>query len=80
MSTYVLTSSCKSTRGIVAAILQLPGRSGLQHRRQLAVRRPRRTGKFFMRVSFISEEGASADALVKQGFKPVSPRNLRWML
>ncbi|MDI6834724.1 formyltetrahydrofolate deformylase [Ciceribacter thiooxidans] len=63
MKSYVLTVSCKSTRGIVAAISgYLAGKGcNIVDSSQFD---DLDTGKFFMRVSFISEEGAAREALV----------------
>jgi formyltetrahydrofolate deformylase len=72
MKSYVLTVSCKSTRGIVAAISNYLAEQGcnIVDSSQFD---DLDTGKFFMRVSFISEEGVGAEALV-EGFKPVSAK------
>jgi formyltetrahydrofolate deformylase len=72
MKSYVLTVSCKSTRGIVAAIANYLADQGcnIVDSSQFD---DLDTGKFFMRISFISEEGASAEALV-EGFKPVAAK------
>ena len=72
MTSYVLTVSCKSTRGIVAAI------SGYLADQNCNIVDSSQfddldTGKFFMRVSFISEGGATLDDLV-EGFKPISEK------
>ncbi|MBB4576743.1 formyltetrahydrofolate deformylase [Rhizobium lentis] len=58
MKSYVLTVSCKSTRGIVAAISSYLADKGcnIVDSSQFD---DLDTGKFFMRVSFISEEGLS---------------------
>ncbi|MCO6180534.1 formyltetrahydrofolate deformylase [Ciceribacter sp. RN22] len=70
MKSYVLTVSCKSTRGIVAAISgYLAGKGcNIVDSSQFD---DLDTGKFFMRVSFISEEGATREALVKD-FGPIA--------
>lgn len=70
MKSYVLTVSCKSTRGIVAAISgYLAGKGcNIVDSSQFD---DLDTGKFFMRVSFISEEGATREALVKE-FGPIA--------
>ena len=70
MTSYVLTVSCKSTRGIVAAI------SGYLADQNCYIVDSSQfddldTGKFFMRVSFISEESASQASLEK-GFASVA--------
>lgn len=60
MTSYVLTVACKSTRGIVAAISGYLAEKGcnIVDSSQFD---DLETGKFFMRVSFISEEGASLE-------------------
>jgi formyltetrahydrofolate deformylase len=72
MKSYVLTVSCKSTRGIVAAIANYLADQGcnIVDSSQFD---DLDTGKFFMRVSFISEEGTGAAALV-DGFRPVAAK------
>ena len=72
MKSYVLTVSCQSTRGIVAAIANYLADQGcnIVDSSQFD---DLDTGKFFMRVSFISEEGATPDAL-SEGFKPVAAK------
>ena len=72
MTHYVLTVTCKSTRGVVAAI------SGYLSEKGCNIVDSSQfddldTGKFFMRVSFISEEGATL-AEIKEGFKPIYDR------
>ncbi|WP_320198293.1 formyltetrahydrofolate deformylase [Agrobacterium sp. rho-13.3] len=77
MTTYVLTVACKSQRGVVAAISgYLAGKGcNIVDSSQFD---DLETGKFFMRVSFISEEGESMEAL-SQGFGPVSkPFGMEW--
>ncbi|MGG7519796.1 formyltetrahydrofolate deformylase, partial [Allorhizobium undicola] len=69
---YVLTVTCPSTRGIVAAI------SGYLTEKGCNIVDSSQfddlgTGKFFMRVSFISEEGVAREALVK-GFEPIAAK------
>ncbi|ODN71659.1 formyltetrahydrofolate deformylase [Methylobrevis pamukkalensis] len=70
MTTCVLTVSCPSTRGIVAAVSgYLAGRGcNITDSAQFD---DLGTGRFFMRVSFVSEEGADRDALAA-GFAPVA--------
>ena len=72
MKNYVLTVACKSTRGIVAAISNYLAGEGcnIVDSSQFD---DLDTGMFFMRVSFISEEGVSEAALV-EGFKPISDK------
>ncbi len=70
MTTYVLTVKCHSTRGIVAAIANYLADSGCnltdsnQYDDLL-------TGQFFMRVTFVSQTGATLESL-KAGFEPVA--------
>jgi formyltetrahydrofolate deformylase len=72
MKNFVLTVSCKSTRGIVAAISGYLAESGcnIVDSSQFD---DLDTGKFFMRVSFISEEGLS-EADIRVGFTAVAAR------
>ncbi|MBB6182111.1 formyltetrahydrofolate deformylase [Pseudorhizobium flavum] len=72
MTSYVLTVTCDSTRGVVAAI------SGFLAEKGCNIIDSSQfddldTGKFFMRISFISEEGATHRELV-EGFNPVAGR------
>ncbi|ARQ56365.1 UNVERIFIED_ORG: formyltetrahydrofolate deformylase [Rhizobium etli] len=62
MRSYVLTVSCKSTRGIVAAISSYLAEKGCNIIDSSQFD-DLDTGKFFMRVSFISEEGLSGSAI-----------------
>ena len=72
MTSYVLTVACQSARGIVAAISNYLAEQGcnIVDSSQFD---DLDTGMFFMRVSFISEEGAGEAALV-EGFKPISDK------
>ena len=72
MQSYVLTVSCKSTRGIVAAIANYLADQGcnIVDSSQFD---DLDTGKFFMRVSFISEVGVGQEGLI-EGFKPVAEK------
>jgi formyltetrahydrofolate deformylase len=72
MKNYVLTVACKSTRGIVAAISNYLAGEGcnIVDSSQFD---DLDTGMFFMRVSFISEEGVGEPALV-EGFKPIATK------
>ncbi|MBP1861700.1 formyltetrahydrofolate deformylase [Rhizobium herbae] len=78
MKNYVLTVSCDTTRGIVAAV------SGFLFEQGCNIVDSSQfddlgTGKFFTRVSLFSE-GASRDALM-EGFKPVAARfGMEWKL
>ncbi|WP_208180320.1 formyltetrahydrofolate deformylase [Sinorhizobium medicae] len=76
---YVLTVSCQSTRGIVAAISEYLAEQGcnIVDSSQFD---DLDTGQFFMRVSFISEEGA-VQTIIEQGFVPVAERfGMNWNL
>lgn len=70
MMSYVLTVTCNSTRGIVAAISGYLADKGcnIVDSSQFD---DLDTGKFFMRISFISEEGAASPQLL-EGFKPIA--------
>ncbi|KEQ03395.1 MULTISPECIES: formyltetrahydrofolate deformylase [Pseudorhizobium] len=70
MMSYVLTVTCNSTRGIVAAISGYLADQGcnIVDSSQFD---DLDTGKFFMRISFISEEGAARPQLL-EGFKPIA--------
>ncbi|HBT68022.1 MULTISPECIES: formyltetrahydrofolate deformylase [Rhizobium/Agrobacterium group] len=72
MTTYVLTVTCKSTRGIVAAISGFLAGMGcnIVDSSQFD---DLGSGKFFMRVSFISEEGKTEQELA-EGLKPISEK------
>ncbi|MDP9807249.1 formyltetrahydrofolate deformylase [Rhizobium tibeticum] len=72
MTSYVLTVTCKSTRGIVAAIANYLADQGcnIVDSSQFD---DLDTGRFFTRVSFISEEGVGLGAL-KEGFTPVAEK------
>jgi formyltetrahydrofolate deformylase len=77
MTTYVLTVTCKSTRGIVAAISGFLAENGCNIIDSSQFD-DFDTGKFFMRVSFISEESASRDTLVSGFEKVASPFAMDW--
>ncbi|SCB57909.1 formyltetrahydrofolate deformylase [Rhizobium aethiopicum] len=70
MKSYVLTVSCKSTRGIVAAISSYLAEKGCNIIDSSQFD-DLDTGRFFMRVSFISEEGLSG-AAISAGFSAVA--------
>lgn len=70
MKSYVLTVTCTSRRGIVAAISGYLASAGCNIT-DSAQFDDQETGRFFMRVSFISEEGLNAEALT-QGFKDIA--------
>ncbi|WP_037080790.1 formyltetrahydrofolate deformylase [Rhizobium sp. CCGE 510] len=72
MTTYVLTATCQSTRGIVAAISGFLCEMGcnIVDSSQFD---DLSTGRFFMRVSFVSEEGIGAEVLT-EGLKPIAEK------
>ena len=70
MHNFVLTVTCKSTRGIVAAISGYLSGKGCNIV-DSAQFDDLDTGRFFMRVSFISEEGVPLGAL-RVGFTPIA--------
>ena len=72
MKSYVLTVSCKSTRGIVAAITGYLADEGC-YITDSSQFDDLETGLFFMRLTFISQEGATLDKL-KAGFEAVKTR------
>ncbi|MBX4937052.1 MULTISPECIES: formyltetrahydrofolate deformylase [Rhizobium] len=72
MTTFVLTVTCQAKRGIVAAISGFLADMGcnIVDSSQFD---DLETGRFFMRVSFISEEGKSLGALT-EGLKPIAEK------
>ncbi|WP_435654938.1 formyltetrahydrofolate deformylase [Brucella pituitosa] len=70
MHNFVLTVTCKSTRGIVAAISGYLAGKGCNII-DSAQFDDLDTGRFFMRVSFISEDGVALDVL-REGFEPIA--------
>ena len=72
MKSYYLRVSCQSTRGIVAAISSYLAAAGCNILDSSQFD-DLDTGKFFTRVSFISEEGVTQDQLV-EGFKPIAEK------
>ncbi|PDS40294.1 formyltetrahydrofolate deformylase [Rhizobium anhuiense] len=72
MKTYYLTVSCESARGIVAAISSYLADAGcnIVDSSQFD---DLETGRFFMRVSFISEEAVTQDKLI-EGFEPIAKK------
>ncbi|MBP1859258.1 formyltetrahydrofolate deformylase [Rhizobium herbae] len=72
MKSYVLTVSCKSTRGIVAAITGYLADEGC-YITDSSQFDDLETGLFFMRLTFISQEGATLDKLTA-GFEAVKTR------
>ncbi|MUZ75892.1 formyltetrahydrofolate deformylase [Agrobacterium vitis] len=72
MAKFVLRVSCKSSRGIVAAISGYLAKQGCNILDSSQFDDPD-TGKFFMRLSFVSEAGVGDDALA-EGFKPIAQK------
>lgn len=70
MTTYVLTVACKSTRGIVAAVSGFLAEMGCNITDSSQFD-DLGTGRFFMRVGFISEKGAARQDLAS-GLKPIT--------
>ncbi|MEQ8481786.1 MAG: formyltetrahydrofolate deformylase [Hoeflea sp.] len=72
MTTFVLTVSCASTRGIVAALSGFLADMGcnIVDSSQFD---DLETGNFFMRIGFVSEKGATLEAL-GDGIKPVAEK------
>ena len=70
MTTYVMKVSCPARSGIVAAVSGYLARSGcnISDSSQFT---DQETGRFFMRLSFVSEQGLERDALA-EGFGPVA--------
>ncbi|MCA2012335.1 formyltetrahydrofolate deformylase [Pararhodobacter sp. CCB-MM2] len=62
MTKYALTVTCRSTRGAVAALTAYLARMGCNITDSAQFDDPE-TGRFFMRTSFSSEEGAGLEAL-----------------
>ncbi|WP_028734413.1 formyltetrahydrofolate deformylase [Rhizobium leguminosarum] len=72
MKSHVLTVSCQSTRGIVAAITGYLAEKGcyISDSSQFD---DLMTGQFFMRLTFLSQEGVSEED-IKAGFAPVAEK------
>lgn len=70
MKDYVLTVSCKSTRGVVAAVTGYLAEKGCNITDSSQFD-DQETGLFFMRLTFVSEEGIGQVEL-EEGMRPVS--------
>ena len=70
MNRYALTVTCPSTRGIVAAISTYLASKGCDIT-DAAQFDDRDTGQFFMRVTFVSETGATQDE-IRDGMEPIA--------
>ncbi|MBN9672020.1 formyltetrahydrofolate deformylase [Roseibium aggregatum] len=79
MTQFVLTVTCPSRRGIVAAITAFLSEAGCNITDCAQFDDPA-SGDFFMRVSFKSELDANIDSL-REGFKPVAePFGMTWAI
>ena len=72
MTHYVLTVSCKSTRGIVAAITRYLAEKGC-YITDSSQFDDLQTGLFFMRLTFASQQGVTLEAL-REGLEPIKAR------
>lgn len=72
MSSYCLTVTCPSRRGIVAAISGVLAENGCNITDSSQFD-DQQTGRFFMRISFVSEDGTDLSAL-ERAFAPVAER------
>ncbi|SCY86739.1 formyltetrahydrofolate deformylase [Paracoccus tibetensis] len=72
MKTYTLRVTCASTRGIVAALSSFLAEAGCNIT-DSAQFDDSETGRFFMRVSFLSEEDATLESL-RAGLAPIAAR------
>ncbi len=72
MSRHVLTVTCPSKRDIVAAVASYLARMGCNIT-DCAQFDAQETGRFFMRMSFVSEEGRSLSD-IEQGFADIAER------
>lgn len=72
MTNFVLTVTCQSTRGIVAAISGFLSEMGCNILDSSQFD-DLGTGRFFMRISFVSEEGKTAKMLA-DGIEPIAER------
>lgn len=79
MSSHVLTVTCQSKRGVVAAISGKLADLGCNITDSAQFDDPN-TGQFFMRVSFTSEQGNDEAALM-DGFKPIAANlDMQWAM
>ncbi|MGP2494464.1 formyltetrahydrofolate deformylase [Mesorhizobium sp. PUT5] len=79
MTKYCLTVTCASTRGIVAAVATYLAQKGCNIT-DSAQFDDFHTGRFFMRVSFVSEQGVEL-AELSQGFSAVAdPFDMFWTM
>ena len=77
MNKFCLTVVCESRRGIVAAISGFLAGHGCNITDSSQFDDPQ-TGKFFMRVSFVSEDGVGLEELRKNLAEPVKPFNVQY--
>ncbi|MBU2935805.1 MULTISPECIES: formyltetrahydrofolate deformylase [Pacificibacter] len=79
MTSHVLTVTCRSTRGVVAAISGKLADLGCNISDSTQFDDPG-TGQFFMRVSFVSEQGLD-EATLMDGFAPVAKElDMQWSM
>ncbi len=79
MTSFILTVTCPAQRGIVAAIATFLARNGCNITDSSQFD-DAQTDRFFMRVSFVSEEGAALAAL-REGFAAVAePFGMEWAI
>ena len=79
MNSYALRVTCTSTRGIVAAITGYLAERGCNIT-DSAQFDDRETGRFFMRVTFASEEGVAAETLREQFATIAKPFGMDWQI
>ncbi|OCJ14438.1 formyltetrahydrofolate deformylase [Rhizobium sp. AC44/96] len=79
MSRYILTVTCPSKRGIVAAIATFLANSGCNITDSSQFD-DTAGGGFFMRVSFVSEEGLSSNALREAFADVATPFSMEWAI
>lgn len=77
MEKYILTVTCPSTRGVVAAISGYLAQRGCNITDSAQFDDPE-TGRFFMRVSFISEAGAGRASLLDGFAEAAQPFDMKY--
>ena len=79
MKKYTLTVACPSTRGIVATVAGFLAEHGCNITDSSQFD-DTETGKFFMRVSFVSEEGAGLEELREGLAEPARPFDMQYAI
>ena len=79
MKKYVLTVACPSTRGIVATVAGFLAENGCNITDSSQFDDPQ-TGKFFMRVSFVSEQGVGVKELRAGLTEPAKPFSMDYAI